>query len=77
MDIEEKIKRLGLLPVSEQVNELEAYYSRNKFPPAWKCPEFDYVIWHNGEPVFYSRKFLEKTSVEEIEIFLNTFQLRY
>jgi hypothetical protein len=72
MDIEGKIKRLGLLLVSEQTTELEAYYSKAEMTNITaRCQQFEFVVWRHDQPVFYSKKFLQETEVEEIEKFLS------
>ena len=72
MNVNEKIKRLGLLPIdTEQIQKLNQYYLSLPDPvPHPDYAQWDFVVWCGDEPVFYSRQFIEETDVEIIETFL-------
>lgn len=71
-DVEKKVKNLALQTITEDVKKkLNEYYIGINAPAQVMVYDaFDYVLWHQGKPFFYTQKFLEEHNEDEIKRFV-------
>ena len=68
-NLEEKIKRLNLLPITETMKTLLDEMFPTEASLARRAePQYDFVRFFQGSVMFYTRKYLEEHSLDELII---------